>query len=57
MKKNRFHVYRDYKEVTVSSCLVGAQLACVALNDLGASSDSLSIIDDNGVSYLLVGCK
>lgn len=45
------------KEEKVSSSLFGARLACACLNDMGIAKESLSIIDDFGVSYSLVGCR
>ena len=57
MVRKRFHVYVNGNEEKVSSSLFGAQLACVCLNDTGIPASSLSIVDDDGVSYDLVACS
>ena len=57
MVRKRFHVYVNGNEEKVSSSLFGAQLACVCINDTGVPASSLSIVDDEGVSYGLVGCS
>lgn len=57
MFTNRYHVYVNDKEEKASSSLFGARLACVCLNDIGVPASSLSIVDDFGVSYDVVGCK
>lgn len=57
MVRKRFHVYVNGNEEKVSSSLFGAQLACVCINDTGVPASSLSIVDDDGISYDLVGCS